>query len=370
MLAATLHPVRSEALRERVRQTLKQHWIKPDTPDDSFAVPRSQVDMVSRAALDNMLTRPFRVGPLPSPEVYNELLVRVRRKVRRGQPIHVTVGYAPLKNLHAVQFSRAEWAEFFALCRLAVWHKKVQSVYPPGLRIRIAFDDSTLIIANHADKQAINSYIESIERLIPALSLERLIVSTIRHSAFAWLFYLGLYQLAACLVRRWERNPANQVQLERMVEFARRNVVLPSTLPPEHSERYIRQASHRYRVYWEALQLSGVTHTRGTIVAMYLDGGQHHIRQSVALHLTSVDKGQVTQPWQGEGVLLDNGHGKLEPFVLTAGRRERYLVETVAGLDVLPGSPFDHIAVVRLKGAGDHQAVPVPVLPASRHELS
>jgi hypothetical protein len=66
----------------------------------------------------------------------------------------------------------------------------------------------------------------------------------------------------------------------------------------------------------------------------------------VALHLTSVDKGQVTQPWQGEGVLVDNAHQKLEPFVLTAGRRPRYGTRIIDGLDLVPVAGFDRLAMV------------------------
>jgi hypothetical protein len=80
---------------------------------------------------------------------------------------------------------------------------------------------------------------------------------------------------------------------------------------------------------------------------MYLDGTQHHIRDVTALHLTSLDKGQVTQPWQGAGALMDNGRGKLEPFVLTAGRRSRYTVQTVTGLDVVPEAGFEQIEIVQ-----------------------
>ncbi len=65
----------------------------------------------------------------------------------------------------------------------------------------------------------------------------------------------------------------------------------------------------------------------------------------MALHLTSVDKGQVTQPWQGEGVLLDDGHGHLVPFVLTGGRRQRYRTQAVGGLDLVPLAGFERIAV-------------------------
>ena len=69
----------------------------------------------------------------------------------------------------------------------------------------------------------------------------------------------------------------------------------------------------------------------------------------MTLHLTTLDKGQVTQPWQGEGALLDNGHGRLEPFVLTTQRRLRYTCRLVEGLSIVPGLGFDRIAVARIK---------------------
>src|SRR5262249_31664000 len=140
---------------------------------------------------------------------------------------------------------------------------------------------------------------------------------------------------------------------------AHRNVRVPDGLAPAARERYVRAASHRYRVYWEALQLSGITRSKNRIISMYLDGNQHHIRQTDALHLTSVDKGQITQPWQGEGALMDDGHGHLVPFVLTGGRRERYQTRVVGDLDLVPLSGFEHIAVATPVGAenraGDDQ---------------
>jgi hypothetical protein len=351
-----LYEFQAEALRERIVEAVRGHWVRPRFLAGPYAVPAGREEEVARAVLDAMLTRPFRVGALPPPDVYDALLERVRRRVRRGQPIYVTQGYAPLKNLNVVTCSRADWAEFFALCHLAAWHNKVQAVYPPGLRIQMAFDDATLTMANHADRRAIDSYITSIRQLIPALGLDGLITGTVRHSSFAWLFHFGLYQLAGWRVRRWERDPAHRPQIERMEQFARRNVVLPPGLSPGEQERYVRDASHRYRVYWEALQLSGITRSKGRIISMYLDGHQHHLRQPVALHLTSVDKGQVTQPWQGEGALLDNGHGKLVPFVLTGGRRSRYRTGVVDGLDLVPLPGFDRIVVAAEPAAADESA--------------
>jgi hypothetical protein len=206
----------TENLRDQVLATVQKHWKKPRRADHPLPVPPAEVDKVSRAALDAMLTRQFRVGPLPAPEIYEQMLVRVRRKVQRNQPIYVTVGYGPIKNLHAVPYSRADWAEFFALCHLVAWHNKVQAVYAPGLLIRIVFDDTTLAMANRAEWKLMKSYMASIGELIGTLGFEGLFLPSFGHSSFAWIFHLGLYQLARWMVRRWERKPGNREQLRKM----------------------------------------------------------------------------------------------------------------------------------------------------------
>jgi hypothetical protein len=335
----------TKSLHNRVVDALRRHWVPLREAARAEPVPRSRREDVSRAALDTLLTRQFRVGPLPSSEVYSAILKRVYRRVRRNQPIRVAIGYGPMKNPNTTSHNRADWAEFFALCHLAAWHNKVQPIYAPGLQIRIVFDDSTLAIANHADWSSMKSYMASVNDLIRALGYDRLFLPSFRQSRLAWVMKLGFYYFARRRVRRWEQDPANQEQIDRMLEFARRNVALPQGLTEAERERYLQAASHRYRVYWEALQMTGMTASKRRIVAMYLDGSQHHLRQSIALHLTSLDKGQVAQPWQGEGALLDNGHGKLEPAVLTAGRLARLQLESVGGVDLIAGPGFRQIAV-------------------------
>jgi hypothetical protein len=334
-----------EALNKCVVETLRRHWAAPRLAADSAPISLERVEATARAALDAMLTRPFRVGPLPPPDVHAQLLERVRRHVAHHKPIAVTVGYGPLKNPNSVPESRADWAEFFSLCHLIAWHNKVQAIYPPGLKLQIAFDDATLIMANHADKGRIKSYISSIAELIERLGFSAVLSASMRHSYFAWLFHFGLYQFARLNVARWERDPSHQEQLDRMTLYARRNLLLPSGLSPPEQDQAVRAASHRYRVYWHALQMSGLTNSKHRLIAMYLDGSQHHLRQHVALHLTTLDKGQITQPWQGVGALVDNLHGKLEPFVLTGERRRRYSLRRIDNLSILPGAAFKEIAI-------------------------
>lgn len=334
-----------DSLRTQARAAVKRHLVRPVVSRSLGAVSSAEVAELSRRALDAILTRPFRVGPLPPALVYDELLERVGRRVSRGRPIYITVGYGPLKNQNAVPYSRADWAELFALAHLAALHNKVQAIYPPGLQIRIVFDDSTLIMANRVDRRLINSYTASVGRLIRGLGYEGLFLPTMRQSSFSWLLNFGFYQVAGRRVRHWEADPANREKLEQMNASARKNLSIPAGLSETETETYVVGAARRYRVYWEALQLSGLTRSRGRIIGMYLDGTQHHIPQTVALHLTTLDKGQVTQPWQGAGMLLDNGHGKLEPFVMTAGRRTRYRTQIVEGIDAVPVPGFDRISV-------------------------
>lgn len=346
-------PCPPETLANRVRAALKKHWVPVRLIADPAPVPKDRIEEISRAVLDTMLTRQFRVGPLPAAPVYEQLLERVRIKVRKNQPIRVAVGYGPLKNQNALSYSRADWAEFFALCHLAAWFNKVQAVYAPGLKIRIVFDDATLSMANHVAWPLMESYMSSFWPLIQALGYDGVFMTPFRQSWLSWVLHLGFFLVARWRVRRWEKNTANAEQIQRMHEFARRNIFLPPGLGPLEQERLLRDASHRYRVYWEASQLTGFTRKKFRIIGMYLDGSQHHLPQEVALHLTSVDKGQVTQPWQGEGVLLDNGHGKLVPFVLTAHRRQQYDSQWVDGLDVVPRPGFDRLAVVRALPVAD-----------------
>jgi hypothetical protein len=255
------------------------------------------------------------------------------------------LGYGPMKNPMTTDHAHADWAEFFALCHLCAWYNKVCAVYPPGLKIKIIFDDSTVRMANRYPRQPMDEYISSVGQLIRDLRYESFITGTMRQSSFAWLFNFGLYQVAQVRVRRWERDPSNRDALERMLEFSRRNLALPEDLDENERENRFRDAARRYRVYWEALQMSRLSRVGNKLVAMYMDGNQHHLKQSAALHLASVGKQQVTQPWQGAGALRDNGHGKVVPIVLTGKRLQELRVVNVPTTDFLPGPAFNTIPV-------------------------
>jgi pyoverdine/dityrosine biosynthesis protein len=328
-----------------VSAVLRRLWVTPKPTPARFDVPRDKLNALAKTTLDTMLVRAYRVTPLPPAEEYAELLARVRYWVQRGKPVHIMLGYAPMKNPKTAGHTHADWAEFFALAHLAQWHNKVCEVYPPGLRIKIIFDDSTIRMANRHKKAPMSDYMTSVAGLIRAMGYQSFLVGTMRQSSFAWLFHFGLYQWAEWRLRRWERDPANQEIVDQMFEFAQRNVETPPGLSEREREQYFRDAAHRYRVYWEALQLSRLSRLGHKIVAMYLDGHQHHLRQRAALHLTSLGKGQVVQPWQGEGALQDNGCGQLIPTVLTEKRRGELEIREFDVREVICHAGFAIISV-------------------------
>jgi hypothetical protein len=343
-----------EELRKKVVDAIQKHWVRPHPAEPMPPMPEGRLEKTARAALDTLLTCQFRVGPFPPPDLYQSFLEAIRCWVRRGKPIRIFVGYGSYKNQNAVSYNRADWADFFALCQLVAWHNKLQRVYPPGLQLQLLFDDEVSLLANRVNKELTDSYISSVSALLRTLQLDSVFLPPSRLTHNAWFLRFGPYQLfrfilmqiAERRVRRWERDPAHAEQLQRMTEFAKHNLVFPADVSAAERERQAREASHRFRVCWDALAMGARIFSRkDRLIALYLDGSQHHRRQA-AMHLFSVAKGQVTQPWQGEGVLLDNGRGQLVPFVLTAGRRPRYQTRMLDRLNLVPRPGFERLAVV------------------------
>ncbi|MDA0834417.1 MAG: hypothetical protein O2955_15965 [Planctomycetota bacterium] len=341
----TLPQLQLESLKDRAIAEIRRRWEQPISPERSCRIPSERVDDTARNVLDAMLTRPFRMTPFPEGEEYQGLFDRVRYWVGKGTAIRIRIGYGPMKNLNNARHSRAEWAEFFALSHLCAWYNKVRENYSPGLRIKIVFDDSTIRMANRHDHNHMASYMKSVKALVAAMGYESFIAGTMRQSTFAWLFHFGWYQLAERRVRQWERDPANRERIEQMTDYARRNLVLPAGVSETERDRLSIEASHRYRVYNQALQISGFSRLGHSLIAMYLDGQQHHVQHRSAFHLTSLGKGHVVQPWQGDGGLCENGRGKLVPTVLTARRRDELTTIDIPGLDILPLEGFESIPV-------------------------
>ena len=59
-------PYPVDDLRARVMETVYEHWEEPRAGENLGRVSGTEADRLARAALDAMLTRPFRVGVRPA----------------------------------------------------------------------------------------------------------------------------------------------------------------------------------------------------------------------------------------------------------------------------------------------------------------
>lgn len=330
--------------RSTVESELKKYWVAV-APTRKVAVEHGlALEAQLQAVFDVLLSRPHRLGPMPTEKTRDDIVARLRRNVVQGQPVEISLVYATGKNHQAIAYNRADWAEFFALSHLVAWHNKVQKIYAPGLRIQLYLDDVTGSQLNRHNRL---TYMQSISSLIDAMNYSPLFSKPALLSSLSWKLRLGMHPWAAMRVRRWDRQPENSQTLEKMDQVVGRQLMLKSGLASPQQMKKIQEISFRRRVAFEALHLAGVTNSDKRLIAIYQDGDLFSIQKQLALRLTALELGQITPPWQGEGALLENEDGQWEPIVLTAQRRQRTKSILLTGLKVLDLEGFDVITVAK-----------------------
>lgn len=267
----------------------------------------------------------------------------IEAAISQEAPIPVILGHGPLKNPNNCEVSQADWAEFFTLSNLTALHQSVRKLYNPGLQVSLYLDDARSERANGIPAQRTNAYRESLVALVEALSIQSLVSDVFSLKVGYERFKVEAYQNAAEeMVRAWEQDPGNLDALETQRLHARKNLpVLPDSEPDAISEA--EAAAHRYRVCLQAEILSGLWSQPGVLYGRF----SHH---PGFWQIFTLRKGSVSQPWQGQGCLKLNPNGKMEPFLLTQSRTDKYdLLDSFdTGLQEKgvsrPG--FDRIAVV------------------------
>lgn len=316
---------------ETVHDSVTRYLVRQPGDADGFALLRAEVEPAVERVVGVLTHRRFRRGAKPAGDRRAAIVRKVRYFVRRARPVGLTLGFGPIKNPNATDDNRAEWAEAFALHQVARLDAAVRAVYPPGLRVRIVCDDALVRRVNGVPVAMTRQYMDSLRRLIEALDLTYLFRGVAPLKRYEPLLHLGLcFWRARRRVRRWDADPANREAIERMNRHAFKN--LPPTPGRSEAERWneARRASYRYRLYWQALEISSIQRLQRPLMALYSS-------ERGLLRLYSLCKGNVTQPWQGEGCLTVNEKGELIPFVLTQERRARYDTQWVNGMEAAGG---------------------------------
>lgn len=263
-----------------------------------------------------LLNKRFRRGPLPDDDSQKEFLRRINHHVEKDEPIPFYVLFGPNKNPYAQTEGIVDWSEFFAFCYLTKIYHSVKKVYSPSLDIQLLADDTVAVAVNFIEWDTCQRYIDSAKKLIEGLEISNIITEVIQYRELYPHFAVDSYlDQAEKEVEEWERDPANQEDLLRHREHARRHLVFDSGVMPEEMEELIGKAAHRYLVYRKAETMAGIREGDSALCATYsLYPGM--------LHIFSLGKSQSVQPWQGRGAILDTGKHLL-PYCLSQKRIER-----------------------------------------------
>lgn len=325
-------------LTKRVEEALNSYLYVPLVWDKSYRVDKSQVERISNDVLDVMLQDRFIKRPKPNDEVRAIALKKISSFVKKSKPIGLSVGFNGVKNLNAVDYNKADLAELFSFYQLVNLNNAIQEVYEPGTDIRIAADDFIQMKVNNVKKTVTEEYIKSLEHLINSLGIDSVITGVKKVSTYKALI-LPHYFRARKAVAKFEANPENVEMIEMTRVHARRNLYFESGESEQEKEAIIRRAAHEYLVFWSALQLSKIAKLQPRLLLMYN-------KREGFIQINTVYKGNITQPWQGEGCLEDI-KGKLIPQVLTQLRRDIYNIKHVYGISIKGLEHIKEIKVVK-----------------------
>lgn len=258
----------------------------------------------------------------------------IQQALREEKPIPIILGHGPLKNRNGCASPQADWAELFTFYQLACLHQRIRALHPPGLSVSLYLDDARSERANGVPPQWTAQYFQSLVNMLRETRLNHLIPHVFSFNQLYIEYGVETFLAEAEVqVLEWEADPRNEAAMAEQRLHAQKNV--PPGVPVDWT---LEDAAHRYRVYLCAEHLAGLWEQPNSLYARYSP-------HPGFWQLFTLRKGQVGQPWQGEGCLLLNPHGKLEPFLLTAGRKHRYEVLDVVETEI-PFPGFDRIPVV------------------------
>lgn len=271
----------------------------------------------SRTVLEILTSKRF-CHKKPDSGLMKILSKRLEERIKKNEPVILNILHGPRKNPNATSINYAEWAELFTLHQLARLYYRIKSVYKPSLKIRIFCDDARAIAVNNYDPKSTEEYIQSLRELIRILRLEG-VIEVIQFNKIYNQYNVADYLSdAEERIRKWELDKRNKERIVEMDEHCRKNIILPSTSSQEIKNK-IKNSSHLFRVYFEAETLAGI-YDIPDIWATYR-------KEHGFLLIYSLTKGNITQPWQGEGCLRLLPCGKIIPYVLTQARKEKLKIK-------------------------------------------
>ncbi len=334
------------------KKTIERYLVKPKEKTAGFKVTDSETDVLSERIYGILQSREFRQGPHKSEEYRQSVLDKIKYQLSESQPIDLLIFFGPQKNPNATDGQTADWAEVFALSNLIKMHNSIAEIYPLGANINIITSGYRAIQVNEVDPKRAEAYETSVKNLVNYLGYDSII--TTGHLGALCAEMNSEFQKALGEVRpqaeEWWNDPNNVKEVEEMKAHARNDMDLKGHDDEEIVKEKISNAAFKYKLYRLAeKKVNILCQYSGSVHASY---NRHD--SSPIISVFTLKKGNITQPWQGEGVLVaERCHDELSPEVLTQRRKEAYVPLATISMDTINlntnGLPLKEIKIYRKK---------------------
>lgn len=238
----------------------------------------------------------------------------IEQAIAKDAPIPFVLGHGPLKNPNNAPHQSVDWAELFAYAQLMRLHQAVQVMHAPGLSITILMDDTRAAYANGVPAQWMDAYTQSVRSLLAKAPFKSVFNAVTPISTLPQITCIHQsLERAHHEIALWANNPNHTDELATRTVHALRN--RPALLWPEgmtESERFneAKASVLRYMAYHHAEQAAGIWSQPDTLYMRYSAHPGHY-------HIYTLRRGSVSQPWQGQGALVQLGNGQWDVSIKT-----------------------------------------------------
>ncbi len=259
----------------------------------------------------------FRSGPLPSEATRNLVLEVIQQHIIKGLPVNIFQFWGGAKNPN-LPLIQAELCEFATLNNLKHLNDEVSKVYAPGLKIFIFPGDERIHHVNKIPSAHTESYVQSLIRLTNHFKgLFSVIPVSTLYQKYAEDFNFSLQNAKKKIGDEIYSKPG----FDHLVANARKNITVADLNSEEEIDLRSFEAAKDYIIYRVAEEEAKIFRDFADSIrfsfirfspfySVYKDYLPliEEIRPGLncVLHLYTGSKGNITQPWQAIGKIVEN----------------------------------------------------------------
>jgi pyoverdine/dityrosine biosynthesis protein Dit1 len=231
-----------------------------------------------------------------SPDFMQTVLSKIETAVKGCEPVKVVLGFGYHKNPNACTDLLPDLAEEMAIEQLANWVESVKNIYKEGMKIEIITSGKRAEIVNWMRTEHTLAYHLALKKMVEKYHFMQVLPIGELYDQFHEDFQVALDK------EKKEINPdwTDPFWIEQ-ANHARSNI-WKCGLSEEEITKKSQQAAAGYVIYHNAEKEVNLLEKKfpGAIRASYNRHGE-------SLILWTTAKGDITQPWQGKGVIDSNG---------------------------------------------------------------